>query len=139
MNPPQQLLSDFPFTKSHLLHQTRFHLGYNLQLYTFIQSHLLFALPWDWIEHLIVPLFLQTIKCKAAVAWAVGKPLSIEEVEVAPPKAHEVRVKVDELFVAFSMLLRYVDNFSYQCTTCVCCCSVSPAVSEMAVQILLRL
>ncbi|XP_034970078.2 alcohol dehydrogenase 1-like isoform X2 [Zootoca vivipara] len=36
----------------------------------------------------------KTIKCKAAVAWAVGKPLSIEEVEVAPPNAHEVRVKV---------------------------------------------
>uniref|UniRef100_A0A8C4YKC3 Alcohol dehydrogenase 1 n=1 Tax=Gopherus evgoodei TaxID=1825980 RepID=A0A8C4YKC3_9SAUR len=34
------------------------------------------------------------IKCKAAVAWEVGKPLSIEEVEVAPPKAHEVRVKI---------------------------------------------
>uniref|UniRef100_A0A452GY55 Uncharacterized protein n=1 Tax=Gopherus agassizii TaxID=38772 RepID=A0A452GY55_9SAUR len=30
------------------------------------------------------------IKCKAAVAWEVGKPLSIEEVEVAPPKAHEL-------------------------------------------------
>ncbi|OXB69528.1 UNVERIFIED_CONTAM: hypothetical protein H355_000120, partial [Colinus virginianus] len=34
------------------------------------------------------------IKCKAAVAWETGKPLSIEEVEVAPPKAHEVRIKV---------------------------------------------
>lgn len=34
------------------------------------------------------------IKCKAAVAWEPGKPLSIEEVEVAPPKAHEVRIKV---------------------------------------------
>uniref|UniRef100_A0A8C0G3M7 Alcohol dehydrogenase 5 (class III), chi polypeptide n=1 Tax=Chelonoidis abingdonii TaxID=106734 RepID=A0A8C0G3M7_CHEAB len=36
------------------------------------------------------------IKCKAAVAWAAGKPLSIEEVEVAPPKAHEVRIKVTQ-------------------------------------------
>jgi S-(hydroxymethyl)glutathione dehydrogenase/alcohol dehydrogenase len=34
------------------------------------------------------------IKCKAAVAWEAGKPLSIEEVEVAPPKANEVRIKV---------------------------------------------
>uniref|UniRef100_A0A3Q3BG22 S-(hydroxymethyl)glutathione dehydrogenase n=1 Tax=Haplochromis burtoni TaxID=8153 RepID=A0A3Q3BG22_HAPBU len=34
------------------------------------------------------------IKCKAAVAWEPGKPLSIEEVEVAPPKAHEVRIKI---------------------------------------------
>ncbi|KAI8535709.1 hypothetical protein RHMOL_Rhmol10G0194700 [Rhododendron molle] len=30
----------------------------------------------------------------AAVAWEVGKPLVIEEVEVAPPQAMEVRVKV---------------------------------------------
>ncbi|KAM8808943.1 LOW QUALITY PROTEIN: alcohol dehydrogenase 1-like [Eudromia elegans] len=36
----------------------------------------------------------KAIKCRAAVAWAVGKPLSIEEVEVAPPKAREVRVKI---------------------------------------------
>ncbi|WP_237067479.1 S-(hydroxymethyl)glutathione dehydrogenase/class III alcohol dehydrogenase [Microbulbifer guangxiensis] len=34
------------------------------------------------------------IKCKAAVAWEAGKPLSIEEVEVAPPKKGEVRVKL---------------------------------------------
>ncbi|XP_036372283.1 alcohol dehydrogenase class-3-like [Megalops cyprinoides] len=36
----------------------------------------------------------QVIKCKAAVAWEAGKPLSIEEVEVAPPKANEVRIKL---------------------------------------------
>ncbi|XP_066487819.1 alcohol dehydrogenase 1-like isoform X3 [Tiliqua scincoides] len=36
----------------------------------------------------------KVIMCKAAVAWEVGKPLSIEEVEVAPPKAREVRVKI---------------------------------------------
>ncbi|XP_009325349.1 PREDICTED: alcohol dehydrogenase class-3 [Pygoscelis adeliae] len=34
------------------------------------------------------------IKCKAAVAWEAGKPLSLEEVEVAPPKAREVRIKI---------------------------------------------
>ncbi|KAF1598248.1 Alcohol dehydrogenase 1, partial [Eudyptes moseleyi] len=34
------------------------------------------------------------IRCGAAVAWAVGKPLSVEEVEVAPPKAGEVHVKI---------------------------------------------
>uniref|UniRef100_K7FDD0 Alcohol dehydrogenase class-3 n=1 Tax=Pelodiscus sinensis TaxID=13735 RepID=K7FDD0_PELSI len=39
-------------------------------------------------------LLYQVIKCKAAVAWEAGKPLSIEEVEVAPPKVHEVRIKV---------------------------------------------
>ncbi|TQD97216.1 hypothetical protein C1H46_001164, partial [Malus baccata] len=30
----------------------------------------------------------------AAVAWEAGKPLSIEEVEVAPPQKHEVRLKI---------------------------------------------
>lgn len=34
------------------------------------------------------------IKCKAAVAWKAGAPLSIEEVEVHPPKKGEVRVKI---------------------------------------------
>ncbi|WP_246880805.1 S-(hydroxymethyl)glutathione dehydrogenase/class III alcohol dehydrogenase [Chromobacterium violaceum] len=34
------------------------------------------------------------IRCQAAVAWAAGQPLSIEEIEVHPPKAGEVRVKM---------------------------------------------
>ncbi|KAJ1206325.1 hypothetical protein NDU88_001732, partial [Pleurodeles waltl] len=34
------------------------------------------------------------IKCKAAVAWEPHKPMSIEEIEVAPPKDHEVRIKM---------------------------------------------
>lgn len=34
------------------------------------------------------------ITCRAAVAWEAKKPLSIETIEVAPPKAHEVRIKV---------------------------------------------
>ncbi|KAH1170187.1 hypothetical protein KIL84_001172 [Mauremys mutica] len=36
----------------------------------------------------------KVIKCKAAIAWEPKKPFSIEEVEVAPPKAHEVRIKI---------------------------------------------
>ncbi|XP_009099537.3 alcohol dehydrogenase 1-like isoform X1 [Serinus canaria] len=36
----------------------------------------------------------KVIRCRAAVAWAPGKPLSIEEVEVAPPKTGEVRIKI---------------------------------------------
>ncbi|CAZ81736.1 unnamed protein product [Tuber melanosporum] len=36
----------------------------------------------------------KTITCKAAIAWEPGKPLSIEEIEVAPPRAHEVRIKI---------------------------------------------
>ncbi|KAL2503917.1 Alcohol dehydrogenase-like 7 [Abeliophyllum distichum] len=34
------------------------------------------------------------IRCRAAVARAPGEPLVIEEVMVAPPKAHEVRIKI---------------------------------------------
>ncbi|KAH6759141.1 alcohol dehydrogenase 1 [Perilla frutescens var. frutescens] len=36
----------------------------------------------------------QVIKCKAAVAWEAGKPLVIEEVEVAPLQKMEVRIKI---------------------------------------------
>ncbi|XP_040607660.1 alcohol dehydrogenase 1 [Mesocricetus auratus] len=36
----------------------------------------------------------KVIKCKAAVLWETNKPFSIEEIEVAPPKAHEVRIKM---------------------------------------------
>ncbi|GLT61878.1 hypothetical protein SLA2020_345520 [Shorea laevis] len=36
----------------------------------------------------------QVISCKAAIAWEAGKPLVIEEVEVAPPQRNEVRVKI---------------------------------------------
>ena len=52
-------------------------------------------------------LFLNRIDCQfnllflpslfgiaAAVAWEAGKPLVIEEVEVAPPQAMEVRMKI---------------------------------------------
>jgi len=36
----------------------------------------------------------QIIKSRAAVAWGPGQPLSIEEVDVMPPKAGEVRIRV---------------------------------------------
>ncbi|XP_078004579.1 alcohol dehydrogenase 1A-like [Phascolarctos cinereus] len=36
----------------------------------------------------------KVIKCKAAVLWELNKALSIEEIEVAPPKANEVRIKI---------------------------------------------
>lgn len=32
--------------------------------------------------------------CRAAVAWEPKKPLVIETIEVAPPKAGEVRIKI---------------------------------------------
>ncbi|GLJ05280.1 hypothetical protein SUGI_0015240 [Cryptomeria japonica] len=36
----------------------------------------------------------KVITCRAAVAWGTKKPLVIEEVEVDPPKAMEVRIKI---------------------------------------------
>lgn len=36
----------------------------------------------------------QIIKCKAAVAWGPNQPLTIEEVDVMPPQAGEVRVRI---------------------------------------------
>lgn len=39
-------------------------------------------------------MLLQVIKCRAAVAWKPNAPLVIEEIEVAPPRKNEVRIKV---------------------------------------------
>ncbi|CAI8603938.1 unnamed protein product [Vicia faba] len=36
----------------------------------------------------------QVITCKAAVAWAAGAPLVLEDVEVSPPQPFEIRIKV---------------------------------------------
>ncbi|NP_081221.1 alcohol dehydrogenase 6A (class V) [Mus musculus] len=36
----------------------------------------------------------KTITCRAAIAWAKNSPLSIEEVQVEPPKSGEVRIKM---------------------------------------------
>ncbi|KAM4834287.1 all-trans-retinol dehydrogenase [NAD(+)] ADH7 isoform 2-T2 [Thomomys bottae] len=36
----------------------------------------------------------KVIKCKAAILWEPNTPFSIEEIEVAPPKAKEVRIKI---------------------------------------------
>ena len=36
----------------------------------------------------------KAITCKAAVCWGAGEPLKVEDVEVAPPRAHEVRIRI---------------------------------------------
>ncbi|KAI0254249.1 class III ADH enzyme [Lactifluus subvellereus] len=36
----------------------------------------------------------KAIACKAAVCWGAGEPLKIEDVEVEPPRAHEVRIQI---------------------------------------------
>ncbi|KAF8901639.1 class III ADH enzyme [Gymnopilus junonius] len=51
-----------------------------------------------------------TIKCKAAVCWGAGEPLKIEEVEVAPPKAHEVRIHI--LYTGKSLRICHTDEYT---------------------------
>ena len=51
----------------------------------------------SWTLSSILPcvfFVFQSISCLAAVAWEPKKPLVIETVEVAPPKAREVRIKI---------------------------------------------
>lgn len=63
--------------------------------------------------HTASPLpFFQVIRCRAAVAWAAGKSLSVEEIEVAPPKAREVRVKVKSCGFSVSFVVRFLFYFS---------------------------
>lgn len=50
---------------------------------------------------------LQPIICKAAVAWEPKKPVTIETVEVAPPKAGEVRIKVSLLIFNLYIYMRF--------------------------------
>ncbi|KAL7413152.1 class III ADH enzyme [Mrakia frigida] len=37
----------------------------------------------------------KVITCKAAIAWKAAAPLVVEDIEVSPPKAHEVRIKIE--------------------------------------------
>jgi S-(hydroxymethyl)glutathione dehydrogenase / alcohol dehydrogenase len=32
--------------------------------------------------------------CKAAVSWGPGEPLKLQNIQVAPPRAGEVRIKI---------------------------------------------
>ncbi|ONK79274.1 uncharacterized protein A4U43_C01F4710 [Asparagus officinalis] len=36
----------------------------------------------------------QTIRCKAAICWGPGQPLTVEEIEVEPPRSSEVRIRI---------------------------------------------
>ncbi|KAG9338584.1 hypothetical protein JZ751_025643, partial [Albula glossodonta] len=72
---------------------------YNLQHKAWSTGCILYPAAQS-LEHRLYPISCRTepgaqavIKCKAAVAWEANQPLKIEEVEVAPPKAHEVRIK----------------------------------------------
>lgn len=48
------------------------------------------------------------MKSRAAVAFAPGKPLEIVEVDVAPPQAGEVLIKITHTEYVIPMLLHYL-------------------------------
>ena len=49
------------------------------------------------------------MKSRAAVAFAPGKPLEIVEVDVAPPQAGEVLIKLHIRAFVIPMLLHYLE------------------------------
>jgi len=49
----------------------------------------------------------------AAVAWEAGKPLVIEQVEVAPPQSMEVRVKIKYTSLCHTDLYFWEAKVSY--------------------------
>ncbi|XP_040916534.1 alcohol dehydrogenase 1-like [Toxotes jaculatrix] len=53
------------------------------------------------------------IKCKAAVAWEPKKPLVIEEIEVAPPQANEVRIKIVATAVCHTDLYQLLESKAF--------------------------
>ncbi|KAL3048844.1 hypothetical protein OYC64_008348 [Pagothenia borchgrevinki] len=57
----------------------------------------------------------KVIKCKAAVAWEPNKPLVIEEVEVAPPQANEIRIKIVATAVCHTDLHQILENTHEDC------------------------
>ncbi|XP_047466964.1 alcohol dehydrogenase 1-like [Mugil cephalus] len=54
----------------------------------------------------------KVIKCKAAVAWEPDKPVVIEEIEVAPPQADEVRIKIVATSVCHSDLYHLLESMN---------------------------
>ncbi|RWR98412.1 hypothetical protein B4U79_09887 [Dinothrombium tinctorium] len=54
----------------------------------------------------------KVIKCRAAICWAPMKPLTVEEIEVEPPKAGEVRIKVIANSICHSDVYAYDGHFN---------------------------
>lgn len=51
----------------------------------------------------------KVIKSRAAVAWAANEPFKIETVDVQPPKAGEVRIKITSTGVSVDFCLGCFD------------------------------
>ena len=89
--------------------------GYNF-VSTFIEDHLRYhkkflaqkTVPEKVYEKFSLPDSTgKIITCKAAVAWGPNEPLRYEIIEVAPPKAGEVRIKV------VANALCHTDQYTY--------------------------
>ncbi|KAM9708309.1 alcohol dehydrogenase 1-like isoform 1-T2 [Menidia menidia] len=52
----------------------------------------------------------KVIKCRAAVAWEPDQPLVVEEIEVAPPQANEVRIKIVATAVCHTDLYHLLES-----------------------------
>ncbi|XP_011502766.1 PREDICTED: alcohol dehydrogenase class-3-like [Ceratosolen solmsi marchali] len=64
---------------------------------TLTTSYTARSLQYKYIEQYLTKMantIDKVIKCRAAVAWEPSKPLTLEVIEVAPPKTHEVRIKI---------------------------------------------
>ena len=78
---------------------------------------------------------LQPILCRAAVAWEAGKPLGIEEVEVAPPKEGEVRIKVSWCCQGCASNLKKSLTM-LNATKCNKCCMLLPSAENKRIIVL---
>ena len=80
----------------------RFHEGYDHGynfVSSFIEDHLRYhmrhvSLPVTDLAKFKLDTQNAVITCKAAVAWGPNQPLSIEEIQVSPPRSGEVRIRV---------------------------------------------
>ncbi|KAH9542968.1 hypothetical protein CY35_13G037400 [Sphagnum magellanicum] len=56
----------------------------------------------------------QVITCKAAVAYRAGEPLSLEDIQVAPPNPGEVRVKITHTSICHTDLYFWLGQDKYR-------------------------
>ncbi|XP_023208597.1 alcohol dehydrogenase 1-like [Xiphophorus maculatus] len=54
----------------------------------------------------------KVIRCRAAVSWAPNTPAAMEEIEVAPPEAGEVRIKIVATSVCHSDLYHLLESMT---------------------------
>ena len=77
----------------------------------------------------------KVIKCKAAVCWGAAEPLKLEDIEVEPPRAHEVRIKI--LYTGKRMLF-HIDS-CLQLTLYIHSCSRKAFATPMSTLAVVRI